>query len=89
MNNPRTLTGLSALLVLYLAFGLMGCAEACNAEERAYDKEHRELLNLPPGECVRARQDYPTRAAGWLAAVRAQLPRLHSARVNKVMAARL
>jgi hypothetical protein len=47
MNNPRMIVGLS--VPLYLAFGLMVCAEACNAEERAYDKEHRELLNLPPG----------------------------------------
>ena len=76
MNNPRMIIGLSVLLCLYLAFGLMGCAEACNAEERAYDKEHRELLNLP--ECVRARQDYPTRAAGWLAAVRAHSPSFSS-----------
>ena len=36
-------------------------ADFCNAEERAYDKEHRELLNLPPGECVHARTDFPTR----------------------------
>ena len=43
----------------------------CNAEEQTYDTEHRELLNLPPGECVRARPDFPTRAAGWLDAVRA------------------
>ena len=47
-------------------------ADFCNAEERAYDKEHRELLNLPPGECVHARTDFPTRAAGWLDAVQMQ-----------------
>ena len=28
MNNPRMIIGLSVLLCLYLAFGLMGCAEA-------------------------------------------------------------
>jgi hypothetical protein len=47
-------------------------ADFCNAEERAYDKEHRELLNLPPGECVHAGTDFPTRAAGWLDAVQMQ-----------------
>jgi hypothetical protein len=70
--NRTMVRGLSVLLCLYLAFGLMGCAHACNAEEQTYDIEHRELLNLPPGECVRARPDFPTRAAGWLDAVRAQ-----------------
>ena len=57
----------------------VGCEEEttdanppCNAEERAYDTEHRELLGLPPGECVVALPDYPTRAAGWLAAIEAQ-----------------
>jgi hypothetical protein len=47
----------------------LGCD---SAEEEAYDKEHRELLGIPPGGCVKPREDYPTRAAGWLAAVRAQ-----------------
>jgi hypothetical protein len=78
MNNPRMIIGLSVLLCLYLAFGLMGCAEACNAEERAYDKRAPGAFEPAPGECVRARQDYPTRAAGWLAAVRAQQARTTS-----------
>jgi hypothetical protein len=124
--NKTMVIGLSILLVLYLAFGLLlggakagcdepieplemtddcqsvdesvrdGCldhAEAveweriqsteptfaqieaqgdCDAEEQDYDKEHRKLLGLPPGECVKAFDDYPTRAAGWLAAIEAQ-----------------
>jgi hypothetical protein len=31
-----------------------GVDRGCSTEEEIYDKEHRELLNLPPGECVRA-----------------------------------
>jgi hypothetical protein len=42
---------------------------ACTAEEREYDANHRELLGMPPGDCVQAWPGYPTRAAGWLAAV--------------------
>jgi hypothetical protein len=43
--------------------------EHCTAEEQDYDASHRELLGMPPGECVKSLPDYPTRAAGWLAAV--------------------
>ena len=92
MNNPRMIIGLSVLLCLYLAFGLMGCAEACNAEERAYDKEHRELLNLPQGSVSERGRTIPRAPQGGLrlcALNKRELPRLHSARVNKVMAARL
>ena len=91
--------GLTVLLCLYLAFGLMGCAmyheddqdqrEACEGacitnyfaahpelcfsnEDYAYDKEHRELLGIAPGECVKPLDGYPTAAAGWLAAIEAQ-----------------
>jgi hypothetical protein len=47
-------------------------SEHCTAEEQDYDASHRELLGMPPGECVKALPDYPTRAAGWLAAVEAK-----------------
>lgn len=49
-------------------------SDVCNAEEQAYDREHRQLLGLPSEECVQALKGYPTRAAGWLAAVKAQKP---------------
>ena len=90
MNNPRMIVGLS--VPLYLAFGLMGCAEACNAEERAYDKEHRELLNLPQGSVSERGRTIPRAPQGGLrlcALNKRELPRLHSARVNRVLAARL
>jgi hypothetical protein len=57
--NRTMVRGLSVLLCLYLAFGLMGCAHACNAEEQTYDTEHRELLNLPPGSVSGPGQTFP------------------------------
>jgi hypothetical protein len=47
-------------------------ANLCTPEEQKYDANHRELLGMPPGECVQALPGYPTRAAGWGAAVKAQ-----------------
>ena len=67
-------------------------ADFCNAEERAYDKEHRELLNLPQGSVSERGRTIPRAPQGGLrlcALNKRELPRLHSARVNKVMAARL
>lgn len=50
---------------------------ACNAEEEVYDKKHRELYGVSPGDCVQPLDGYPTRAAGWLAAaIRARLEKL-------------
>ena len=43
----------------------------CNREEWDYDLEHRKLLGIPPGKCVKPLPGYPTAAAGWLAAVNA------------------
>lgn len=55
-------------------------ADPCAPEERDYDAHHRELLGMPapdPGECVQALPGYPTRAAGWLAAVEAKAKKPH------------
>jgi hypothetical protein len=47
---------------------------ACSAEEKAYDLRHREIWHVPPGECVRPLDGYPTAVAGWIAALKAQDP---------------
>jgi hypothetical protein len=44
----------------------------CSTAEENYDIEHRKLLGLPPEDCVRPLEGYPTAASGWLAAVQAQ-----------------
>jgi hypothetical protein len=58
--------------IFFFALAVGHAETKCTAEEQEYDTSHRELLGMPPGECVQALPGYPTRAAGWGAAAKAQ-----------------